>query len=113
MKKLASKLKEIVINRLGVLVVASVIIVSSVFLIIGKQAEDGSITLDGSKAKYSKAQEKALCELAKKRDDAIAGMLGWTYHRTRARAVKHQIKSWRRWVLASITRPTYPVLRHS
>lgn len=76
MKKLASKLKEIVINRLGVLVVASVIIVSSVFLIIGKQAEDGSITLDGSKAKYSKAQEKALCELAKKRDDAIAGMLG-------------------------------------
>nr|DAM37536.1 MAG TPA: CW7 repeat protein [Caudoviricetes sp.] len=76
MKKLASKLKEIVINRLDVLIVASVIIISSVFLIIGKPSEDGSITLDGSKAKYSKSTEKALCELAKKRETAIAGMLG-------------------------------------
>ena len=49
---------------------------SAVFLIIGKQAEDGSITLDGSKAKYSKATEKALCELAKKRETAIAGIMG-------------------------------------
>lgn len=76
MKKLASKLKEIAINRLDVLIVASVIIVSSVFLIIGKPAEDGSITLDGSKAKYSKSTEKALCELAKKRETAIAGIMG-------------------------------------
>jgi hypothetical protein len=76
MKKVISNLKNLIINRLDVLIVASVIIVSSVFLIIGKPSEDGSITLDGSKAKYSKSQEKALCELAKKRDDAIAGMLG-------------------------------------
>ena len=76
MKKLASKLKEIVINRLDVLVVASVIIISSVFLIIGKPADDGSITLDGSKAKYSKSTEKSLCELAKKRETAIAGIMG-------------------------------------
>lgn len=76
MKKVTSNLKNFIVNRIDVLIVASVIIVSAVFLIIGKPSEDGSITLDGSKAKYSKAQEKALCELAKKRDDAIAGMLG-------------------------------------
>ena len=76
MKKVTSNLKNFIINRIDVLIVASVIIISSVFLIIGKPSEDGSITLDGSKAKYSKSQEKALCELAKKRDDAIAGMLG-------------------------------------
>lgn len=76
MKKVTSNLKNFIVNRIDVLIVASVVIVSAVFLIIGKPSEDGSITLDGSKAKYSKAQEKALCELAKKRDDAIAGMLG-------------------------------------
>ena len=76
MKKVTSNLKNFIINQLGVLVVASVIIMSAVFLIIGKQAEDGSITLDGSKAKYSKATEKALCELAKKRETAIAGIMG-------------------------------------
>lgn len=76
MKKVTSNLKNFIINRLDVLVVASVIVVSAVFLIIGKPSEDGSITLDGSKAKYSKSQEKALCELAKKRDEAIAGIMG-------------------------------------
>ena len=76
MKKVTSNLKNFIINRLDVLIVASVIIVSAVFLIIGKPSEDGSITLDGSKAKYSKTTEKALCELAKKRETAIAGMLG-------------------------------------
>lgn len=76
MKKVTSNLKNFIINRLDVLIVASVIIVSSVFLIIGKPSEDGSITLDGSKAKYSKATEKALCELAKKRESAIAGIMG-------------------------------------
>ena len=76
MKKVTSNLKNFIINQLGVLVVASVIIVSAVFLIIGKPAEDGSITLDGSKAKYSKTTEKALCELAKKRETAIAGIMG-------------------------------------
>jgi hypothetical protein len=76
MKKVISNLKNLIINRLDVLIVASVIIVSSVFLIIGKPSEDGSITLDGSKAKYSKTTEKALCELAKKRETAIAGIMG-------------------------------------
>lgn len=76
MKKVTSNLKNFIINRIDVLIVASVIIISSVFLIIGKPSEDGSITLDGSKAKYSKSTEKALCELAKKRETAIAGMLG-------------------------------------
>lgn len=76
MKKVTSNLKNFIINRLDVLIIASVIILSSVFLIIGKPSEDGSITLDGSKAKYSKSTEKALCELAKKRETAIAGMLG-------------------------------------
>ena len=76
MKRVISNLKNLIINRIDVLIVASVIILSSVFLIIGKPSEDGSITLDGSKAKYSKSTEKALCELAKKRETAIAGMLG-------------------------------------
>lgn len=76
MKKVISNLKNFIINRVDVLIVASVIIVSSVFLIIGKPSEDGSITLDGSKAKYSKSTEKALCELAKKRETAIAGIMG-------------------------------------
>lgn len=76
MKKVTSNLKNFIINRVDVLIVASVIIISSVFLIIGKPSEDGSITLDGSKAKYSKSTEKALCEIAKKRETAIAGMLG-------------------------------------
>lgn len=76
MKKVTSNLKNFITNRIDVLIVASVIIISSVFLIIGKPSEDGSITLDGSKAKYSKSTEKALCELAKKRENAIAGMLG-------------------------------------
>jgi hypothetical protein len=62
--------------HLAVVLLLVVTVLSAAFLLAGKQAEDGSITLDGSKAKYSKAQEKALCELAKKRDDAIAGMLG-------------------------------------
>lgn len=62
--------------HLAVVLLLMVAVLSAAFLLAGKQAEDGSITLDGSKAKYSKAQEKALCELAKKRDDAIAGMLG-------------------------------------
>jgi cpl-7 lysozyme C-terminal domain len=76
MKKIISNLKNFIINQLGVLIVVSVIIVSAVFLIIGKPSEDGSITLDGSKAKYSKATERALCELAKKRENAIAGIMG-------------------------------------
>lgn len=76
MKRIVSKFKNLLANRLAVILVAAVVVLSAIFVIVGKQAEDGSITLDGSKAKYSKSQEKALCELAKKRDDAIAGMLG-------------------------------------
>ena len=76
MKKVISNLKNFIINRIDVLIVASVVIVSAVFLIIGKPSEDGSITLDGSKVKYSKTTEKALCELAKKRETAIAGIMG-------------------------------------
>lgn len=76
MKRIVSKFKNFLANRLAVILVAAVVVLSATFIATGKQAEDGSITLDGSKAKYSKSQEKALCELAKKRDDAIAGMLG-------------------------------------
>lgn len=76
MKRLGSKLIGFLANRLAVILVAAVVVLSATFVIVGKQAEDGSITLDGSKAKYSKATEKALCELAKKRDEAIAGIMG-------------------------------------
>lgn len=62
--------------HLAVVLLLVVAVLSAAFLLAGKQAEDGSITLDGSKAKYSKAQEKALCELAKKRESAIAGIMG-------------------------------------
>ena len=76
MKRLGSKLIGFLANRLAVILVAAVVVLSATFVIVGKQAEDGSITLDGSKAKYSKATEKALCELAKKRETAIAGVMG-------------------------------------
>ena len=76
MKRLVSKFKNFLANRLAVILVAAVVVLSATFVIVGKQAEDGSITLDGSKAKYSKATEKALCELAKKRETAIAGIMG-------------------------------------
>ena len=64
MKRIVSKFKNFIANRLAVIMVAVVVVLSAAFLLAGKQAEVGSITLDGSKAKYSKAQEKALCELA-------------------------------------------------
>nr|DAS46490.1 MAG TPA: CW7 repeat protein [Caudoviricetes sp.] len=76
MKRIVSKFKNFLANRLAMILVAAVVVLSATFVITGKQAEDGSITLDGSKAKYSKAQEKALCELAKKRESAIAGIMG-------------------------------------
>lgn len=76
MKRIVSKFKNFLANRLAVILVAAVVVLSATFVITGKQAEDGSITLDGSKAKYSKSQEKALCELAKKRDEAVAGIMG-------------------------------------
>lgn len=76
MKRLGSKLIGFLANRLAVILVAAVVVLSATFVIVGKQAEDGSITLDGSKAKYSKATEKALCELAKKRETAITGIMG-------------------------------------
>ena len=76
MKRLGSKLIGFLANRLAVILVAAVVVLSATFVIVGKQAEDGSITLDGSKAKYSKSTEKALCELAKKRETAIAGIMG-------------------------------------
>nr|DAO77394.1 MAG TPA: Cpl-7 lysozyme C-terminal domain [Caudoviricetes sp.] len=76
MKRIVSKFKNFLANRLAVILVAAVVVLSATFVIVGKQAEDGSITLDGSKAKYSKATEKALCELAKKRETAIAGIMG-------------------------------------
>lgn len=76
MKRIALKFKNFLANRLAVILVAAVVMLSAVFVVVGKQAEDGSITLDGSKAKYSKATEKALCELAKKRETAIAGIMG-------------------------------------
>jgi hypothetical protein len=62
--------------HLAVMLLLVVAVLSAAFLLAGKPTEDGSITLDGSKAKYSKSTEKALCELAKKRENAIAGIMG-------------------------------------
>ena len=76
MKRIVSKFKNFLANRLAMILVAAVVVLSATFVITGKQAEDGSITLDSSKAKYGRAQEKALCELAKTRTAAIAGIMG-------------------------------------
>ena len=76
MNRIVLKFKNFLANRLAVILVVAVVVLSATFVIVGKQAEDGSITLDGSKAKYSKATEKALCELVKKRESAIAGIMG-------------------------------------
>ena len=74
--KLAGKVLNYASAHLAIVLLLVVAVLSAAFLLAGRQAEDGSITLDGSKAKYSKATEKALCELAKKRETAIAGIMG-------------------------------------
>ncbi len=76
MRKLRTKIIDIIASHLAALVVLAVVGITAGFLVTGKPAEDGSITLDGSKAVYSEATENALCELAKKRDTAIAGIMG-------------------------------------
>lgn len=58
MKNLKSKLTEFISNRLAVLLVISVAILCAIFIIAGKPAEDGSVTLDGSKAKIDKSTEE-------------------------------------------------------
>ncbi len=58
MKRIVSKFKNFLANRLAVITVAAVVVLSATFVIAGKQAEDGSITLDGSKAKIDKSTEE-------------------------------------------------------
>lgn len=76
MKKLASKLQNFLADSLAVIIVLAVAGLIAVFIAIGKPAEDGSITFDGSRARYSAGTEKALCELSHMRDKAIAGIMG-------------------------------------
>lgn len=58
MKNLRNKLAKFVDNRLSVLVVMGVAVLCAAFIIAGKPAEDGSITLDGSKAKIEQSTEE-------------------------------------------------------
>nr|DAS72629.1 MAG TPA: LysM [Caudoviricetes sp.] len=56
--KFAGKALSCVSTHLAAVLLLTVVILSAVFLLAGKQAEDGSITLDGSKAKIDKATEE-------------------------------------------------------
>lgn len=76
MKNLLSNVRHFINKRLSVIVVVSVVVLCAAFMIIGTRNADGSITLDGSSAKYTKAQEDALCDLSDKIDSAISELTG-------------------------------------
>lgn len=76
MKNLLSSVKKALGKRLALLVVISIAILCAAFLLAGTRSADGSITLDGSSAKYTKAQEDALCDLSSQIDAAVAGITG-------------------------------------
>ncbi len=76
MKTKLNNIRKAVFNNVGALVIIATVTLCAAFIIAGTRSDDGSITLDGSNAKYSESQEDALCELASSRDDAIAGLLG-------------------------------------
>lgn len=76
MKKLKLYIGNMFSSNLALIIVVSVVALCIVFLTTGTRSDDGSITLDGSKAKYSESQEKALCEFANKRDAAVSAIVG-------------------------------------
>lgn len=77
MKKLKQKIIDVTVSMIAPVMVFGVVVIIAVFMSVGKQAPDGSITLDGSNAEYSEAQENALCHLKEQRDRAIANVLGF------------------------------------
>lgn len=76
MRNLLNRIGEYLGNHLVAIILLVVLAASTAFLVFGTRSDDGSITLDGSNAKYSQGQEDALCELSKSRDAAVANVLG-------------------------------------
>lgn len=76
MKKLLNNIGDFVGSQVSWLVVAAVVLLCSTFLLVGTRSDDGSVTLDGRNSSYSKAQEKAFCELDNQKDAAVSQLLG-------------------------------------
>lgn len=75
MKRLRQKFNGFIAAHLALLIVLAVVVLSTVFLLVGTKSEDGSITLDGGNAKYTDAEEQAQCELRKQRGDAVRSLI--------------------------------------
>ena len=58
MAKAISKIKDFIMNRIALFTVLGVAVLCAIFLIVGKPAENGSITLDGKDAKIEEYTEK-------------------------------------------------------
>lgn len=58
MAKATSKIKDFIMNRIALFTVLGVAVLCAIFLIVGKPAENGSITLDGKDAKIEEYTEK-------------------------------------------------------
>lgn len=58
MAKATSKIKDFIMNRIALFTVLGVSLICAIFLIVGKPAENGSITLDGKDAQIEEYTEK-------------------------------------------------------
>lgn len=76
MKQLLQSVSNFLFKYLPAVVLVFVLVLCGVFILAGKPAEDGSITLDGNNAQYSDATERALCELKAQREDALNALSG-------------------------------------
>lgn len=70
------KLQALVSKHLAAVIVGIVALVCVAFLVAGTRSDDGSITLSGDNAKYSQAQEDALCKLKSDRDKTVSSIVG-------------------------------------
>ena len=61
-KQIWQGFEDYLLNRLAFLITIGVAVLCAVFLIVGVQAEDGSITLDGKNAKIDESTEKFIEE---------------------------------------------------
>lgn len=77
MKSFRKNVAAFLVNHLIIVCLAFIFAVIVLFVVFGKKAPDGSITLDGNKAQYSETQKKALCKIKEQGDRAIASMLGF------------------------------------
>lgn len=76
MKNLLQNASNFLFKYLPAVVVVLVLALCGTFILVGKTAEDGSITLNGQNAQYSDATEQALCELKVQRENALSALSG-------------------------------------